>query len=143
MEVVNSNQLTAEKVVIIKNTPLERKPKHHYRQTIKSIKSIVEEAGRLYNQFDSQEQLIRKRISRDQEWTKFWIRSGNLTSKEKSMMYYADSLIQRLTNISYMKDLEHKERLLYYLKVEVSLEALQTKKPLRRSLRNFSQKEDK
>ncbi len=139
---VDPEQFMAKKVVIVKNTTLERKPKHHYRQTIKSIKTMVEEADRLYNQFDSQEQLIRKRISRDQEWTRFWIRSGNLTGKEKSMMYYADSLLQRLTNISYMKDLEHKERLLYYLKVEVSLEALQTKKPLRRSPRSLSEKEE-
>ncbi len=129
--------LNGESISVNQVTTLERKPKHQYRQTMKDIKNLVEATNRLYNQLDSQEQLIRKRISRNQEWIKYWIKTGTLTNKEKSLVYYTGDLLQRLTNISYMKDLEHKERLQYYLKVEISLEALQTKKPLRKNLRSL------
>ncbi len=43
-------------------------------------------------------------------------------------MYYLEDISNRLIRISDMKNLEEKERLLYYLKVEISLETLHNEK---------------
>ena len=49
-------------------------------------------------------------------------------------MYYLEDISNRLTRISEMRDLEEKERLLYYLKVEISLETLQNEKYQKKSV---------
>ncbi len=49
-------------------------------------------------------------------------------------MYYLEDISSRLIRISEMKNLEEKERLLYYLKVEISLETLQNEKPHRKNV---------
>ena len=107
---------------------IERKPRQNYIKTLATLKSIVENTDKLYNQFDSQEQALRKRISGCQDWTRYWTRGGNLSKKEKSLMYYLEDISSRLIRISDMKNLEEIERLLYYLKVEISLETLQNEK---------------
>ena len=43
-------------------------------------------------------------------------------------MYYLEDISNRLIRISDMKNLEEKERLLYYLKEEISLETLHNEK---------------
>ncbi len=43
-------------------------------------------------------------------------------------MYYLEDISSRLIRISDMKNLEGKERLLYYLRVEISLETLHNEK---------------
>ena len=121
-----SNNPINQKKIIVKR--LERKPRQNYVKTLASLKSIVEETDKLYNQFDSQEQALRKRVSGCQEWTRYWTRGGNLSKKEKSLMYYLEDISNRLIRISDMKNLEEKERLLYYLKVEISLETLHNEK---------------
>jgi len=122
---MNNNPINQKKIIVKR---LERKPRQNYVKTLASLKGIVEETDKLYNQFDSQEQALRKRVSGCQEWTRYWTRGGNLSKKEKSLMYYLEDISNRLIRISDMKNLEEKERLLYYLKVEISLETLHNEK---------------
>jgi hypothetical protein len=122
---MNNNPINQKKIIVKR---LERKPRQNYVKTLASLKSIVEETDKLYNQFDSQEQALRKRVSGCQEWTRYWTRGGNLSKKEKSLMYYLEDISNRLIRISDMKNLEEKERLLYYLKVEIALETLHNEK---------------
>ena len=122
---MNNNSINQPKIIVKR---LERKPRQNYVKTLASLKSIVEETDKLYNQFDSQEQALRKRVSGCQEWTKYWTKGGNLSKKEKSLMYYLEDISNRLIRISDMKNLEEKERLLYYLKVEIALETLHNEK---------------
>jgi len=128
---MNNNPINQKKIIVKR---LERKPRQNYVKTLASLKSIVEETDKLYNQFDSQEQALRKRVSGCQEWTKYWTRGGNLSKKEKSLMYYLEDISNRLIRISDMKNLEEKERLLYYLKVEISLETLHNEKYQKRDV---------
>jgi len=128
---MNNNSTNQPKVIFKR---LERKPRQNYVKTLASLKSIVEETDKLYNQFDSQEQALRKRVSGCQEWTRYWTRGGNLSKKEKSLMYYLEDISNRLIRISDMKNLEEKERLLYYLKVEISLETLHNEKYRKRDV---------
>ena len=128
---MNSNPINQKKIIVKR---LERKPRQNYVKTLASLKSIVEETDKLYNQFDSQEQALRKRVSGCQEWTRYWTRGGNLSKKEKSLMYYLEDISNRLIRISDMKNLEEKERLLYYLKVEISLETLHNEKYQKRDV---------
>ena len=129
---MNNNSINQPKVIVVKR--LERKPRQNYVKTLASLKSIIEETDKLYNQFDSQEQALRKRISGCQDWTRYWTKGGNLSKKEKSLMYYLEDISSRLIRISDMKNLEEKERLLYYLKVEISLETLQNEKYQKKSV---------
>ena len=129
---MNNNSINQPKVIVVKR--LERKPRQNYVKTLASLKSIIEETDKLYNQFDSQEQTLRKRVSGCQEWTRYWTRGGNLSKKEKSLMYYLEDISNRLIRISDMKNLEEKERLLYYLKVEISLETLHNEKYQKRDV---------
>ena len=122
---MNNNPINQKKIIVKR---LERKPRQNYVKTLASLKGIVEETDKLYNQFDSQEQALRKRVSGCQEWTRYWTRGGNLSKKEKSLMYYLEDISNRLIRISDMKNLEEKERLLYYLRVEISLETLHNEK---------------
>jgi hypothetical protein len=122
---MNNNPINQKKIIVKR---MERKPRQNYVKTLASLKNIVEETDKLYNQFDSQEQALRKRVSGCQEWTKYWTRGGNLSKKEKSLMYYLEDISNRLIRISDMKNLEEKERLLYYLKVEIALETLHNEK---------------
>ena len=122
---MNNNPINQKKIIVKR---LERKPRQNYVKTLTSLKNIVEETDKLYNQFDSQEQALRKRVSGCQEWTRYWTRGGNLSKKEKSLMYYLEDISNRLIRISDMKNLEEKERLLYYLKVEIALETLHNEK---------------
>ena len=122
---MNNNPINQQKIIVKR---LERKPKQNYVKTLASLKNIVEETDKLYNQFDSQEQALRKRVSGCQEWTRYWTKGGNLSKKEKSLMYYLEDISSRLIRISDMKNLEEKERLLYYLKVEIALETLHNEK---------------
>jgi len=122
---MNNNPTNQQKIIVKR---LERKPRQNYVKTLASLKNIVEETDKLYNQFDSQEQALRKRISGCQEWTRYWTRGGNLSKKEKSLLYYLEDISNRLIRISDMKNLEEKERLLYYLKVEIALETLHNEK---------------
>jgi hypothetical protein len=131
---MNNNSINQPKVIVVKR--LERKPRQNYVKTLASLKSIIEETDKLYNQFDSQEQALRKRVSGCQEWTRYWTRGGNLSKKEKSLMYYLEDISNRLIRISDMKNLEEKERLLYYLKVEISLETLHNEKYRKRDVSN-------
>ena len=128
---MNNNPINQKKIIVKR---LERKPRQNYVKTLASLKGIVEETDKLYNQFDSQEQALRKRVSGCQEWTKYWTRGGNLSKKEKSLMYYLEDISNRLIRISDMKNLEEKERLLYYLKVEISLETLHNEKYRKRDV---------
>ena len=128
---MNNNPINQKKIIVKR---LERKPRQNYVKTLASLKSIVEETDKLYNQFDSQEQALRKRVSGCQEWTRYWTRGGNLSKKEKSLMYYLEDISNRLIRISDMKNLEEKERLLYYLKVEISLETLHNEKYQKRDV---------
>ena len=128
---MNNNPTNQQKIIVKR---LERKPRQNYVKTIASLKNIVEETDKLYNQFDSQEQALRKRVSGCQEWTRYWTRGGNLSKKEKSLMYYLEDISNRLIRISDMKNLEEKERLLYYLKVEISLETLHNEKYQKRDV---------
>jgi len=127
---MNNNPINQQKIIVKR---LERKPRHNYIKTLATLKNIVEETDKLYNQFDSQEQALRKRVSGCQEWTRYWTRGGNLSKKEKSLMYYLEDISNRLIRISDMKNLEEKERLLYYLKVEISLETLHNEKYQKKS----------
>ena len=129
---MNNKSINQPKIIVVKR--LERKPRQNYVKTLASLKSIVEETDKLYNQFDSQEQALRKRVSGCQEWTRYWTRGGNLSKKEKSLMYYLEDISNRLIRISDMKNLEEKERLLYYLKVEISLETLHNEKYQKKSV---------
>ena len=129
---MNNNSINQPKVIVVKR--LERKPRQNYVKTLASLKNIVEGTDKLYNQFDSQEQALRKRVSGCQEWTRYWTRGGNLSKKEKSLMYYLEDISNRLIRISDMKNLEEKERLLYYLKVEISLETLHNEKYQKKSV---------
>jgi hypothetical protein len=122
---MNNNSINQQKIIVKR---LERKPRQNYVKTLASLKNIVEETDKLYNQFDSQEQALRKRVSGCQEWTRYWTRGGNLSQKEKSLMYYLEDISNRLIRISDMKNLEEKGRLLYYLKVEIALETLHNEK---------------
>ena len=128
---MNNNPTNQQKIIVKR---LERKPRHNYIKTLATLKNIVKETDKLYNQFDSQEQALRKRVSGCQEWTKYWTRGGNLSKKEKSLMYYLEDISNRLIRISDMKNLEEKERLLYYLKVEISLETLYNEKYQKKSV---------
>ena len=128
---MNNNPINQKKIIVKR---LERKPRQNYVKTLASLKNIVEETDKLYNQFDSQEQALRKRVSGCQEWTRYWTRGGNLSKKEKSLMYYLEDISNRLIRISDMKNLEEKERLLYYLKVEISLETLHNEKYQKRDV---------
>ena len=128
---MNTNSNNQQKIIIKR---LERKPRQNYVKTLASLKNIVEETDKLYNQFDLQEQALRKRVSGCQEWTRYWTRGGNLSKKEKSLMYYLEDISNRLIRISDMKNLEEKERLLYYLKVEISLETLHNEKYQKRDV---------
>ena len=128
---MNNNPINQKKIIVKR---LERKPRQNYVKTLASLKGIVEETDKLYNQFDSQEQALRKRVSGCQEWTRYWTRGGNLSKKEKSLMYYLEDISNRLIRISDMKNLEEKERLLYYLKVEISLETLHNEKYQKKSV---------
>jgi len=128
---MDNNSTNPQKIIIKK---MERKSRQNYIKTLATLKSIVEDTDKLYNQFDSQEQALKKRISGCQDWTRFWTRGGNLSRKEKSLMYYLEDISNRLTRISEMRDLEEKERLLYYLKVEISLETLQNEKYQKKSV---------
>ena len=128
---MNNNPINQKKIIVKR---LERKPRQNYVKTLANLKSIVEETDKLYNQFDSQEQALRKRVSGCQEWTRYWTRGGNLSKKEKSLMYYLEDISNRLIRISDMKNLEEKERLLYYLKVEISLETLHNEKYQKRDV---------
>ncbi len=49
-------------------------------------------------------------------------------------MYYLEDISSRLIRISDMKNLEEKVRLLYYLKVEISLETLHNEKYQKKSV---------
>ena len=49
-------------------------------------------------------------------------------------MYYLEDISNRLIRISDLKNLEEKERLLYYLKVEISLETLHNEKYQKRDV---------
>jgi hypothetical protein len=118
---MDNNSINQRKIIVKR---LERKPRQNYIKTLATLKNIVEETDKLYNQFDSQEQALRKRVSGCQEWT----RGGNLSKKEKSLMYYLEDISSRLIRISDIKNLEEKARLLYYLKVEISLETLHNEK---------------
>jgi len=122
---MNNNPTNQQKIIVKR---LERKPRQNYVKTLASLKNIVEERDKLYNEFDSQEQALRKRVSGCQEWTRYWTRGGNLSKKEKSLMYYLEDISSRLIRITDMKNLEEKERLLYYLKVEITLETLHNEK---------------
>ena len=122
---MDNNSVNQRKIIVKR---LERKPRQNYIKTLATFKNIVEETDKLYNQFDSQEQALRKRVSGCQEWTRYWTRGGNLSKKEKSLMYYLEDISNRLIRISDMKNLEEKERLLYYLKVEIALETLHNEK---------------
>ena len=122
---MNDNSIDQRKIIVKR---LERKPRQNYIKTLATLKSIVEETDKLYNQFDSQEQALRKRVSGCQEWTRYWTRGGNLSKKEKSLMYYLEDISSGLIRNSDMKNLEEKERLLYYLRVEISLETLHNEK---------------
>lgn len=122
---MNNNSNIQQKIIVKR---LERKPRQNYIKTLASLKNIVEETDKLYNQFDSQEQALRKRVSGCQEWTRYWTKGGNLSKKEKSLMYYLEDISSRLIRISDMKNLEEKERLLYYIKVEIALETLHNEK---------------
>jgi len=122
---MNNNPINQQKIIVKR---LERKPRQNYIKTLATLKNIGEETDKLYNQFDSQEQALRKRVSGCQEWTRYWTRGGNLSKKEKSLMYYLEDISNRLIRISDMKNLEEKERLLYYLKVEIALETLHNEK---------------
>ena len=122
---MNNNSINQQKIIVKR---LERKPRQNYIKTLATLKNIVEETDKLYNQFDSQEQALRKRVSGCQEWTRYWTRGGNLSKKEKALMYYLEDISNRLIRISDMKNLEEKERLLYYLKVEIALETLHNEK---------------
>jgi hypothetical protein len=128
---MDHNSINQRKIIVKR---LERKPRQNYIKTLATLKSIVEETDKLYNQFDSQEQALRKRVSGCQEWTRYWTRGGNLSKKEKSLMYYLEDISNRLIRISDMKNLEEKERLLYYLKVEISLETLHNEKYQKKSV---------
>ena len=128
---MNNNPINQKKII---GKRLERKPRQNYIKTLATLKNIVEETDKLYNQFDSQEQALRKRVSGCQEWTRYWTRGGNLSKKEKSLMYYLEDISSRLIRISDMKNLEEKERLLYYLKVEISLETLHNEKYQKRDV---------
>ena len=128
---MNNNPTNQQKIIVKR---LERKPRQNYVKTLASLKNIVEETDKLYNQFESQEQALRKRVSGCQEWTRYWTRGGNLSKKEKSLMYYLEDISNRLIRISDMKNLEEKERLLYYLKVEISLETLHNEKYQKRDV---------
>ena len=128
---MDHNSINQRKIIVKR---LERKPRQNYVKTLATLKSIVKETDKLYNQFDSQEQALRKRVSGCQEWTKYWTRGGNLSKKEKSLMYYLEDISNRLIRISDMKNLEEKERLLYYLKVEISLETLHNEKYQKKSV---------
>ncbi len=128
---MDHNSINQRKIIVKR---LERKPWQNYIKTLATLKNIVEETHKLYNQFDSQEQALRKRVSGCQEWTKYWTRGGNLSKKEKSLMYYLEDISNRLIRISDMKNLEEKERLLYYLKVEISLETLHNEKYQKKSV---------
>ena len=128
---MDNNSINQRKIIVKR---LERKPRQNYLKTLAALKSIVEETDKLYNQFDSQEQALRKRVSGCQEWTRYWTRGGNLSKKEKSLMYYLEDISNRLIRISDMKNLEEKERLLYYLKVEISLETLHNEKYQKKSV---------
>jgi len=128
---MNNNPTNQQKIIVKR---LERKPRHNYTKTLATLKNIVEETDKLYNQFDSQEQALRKRVSGCQEWTRYWTRGGNLSKKEKSLMYYLEDISSRLIRITDMKNLEEKERLLYYLKVEISLETLHNEKYQKRDV---------
>ena len=57
---MNNNSINQPKIIFKR---LERKPRQNYVKTLASLKSIVEETDKLYNQFDSQEQALRKRVS--------------------------------------------------------------------------------
>jgi hypothetical protein len=126
------NNSTSQRKIVVKR--MERKPRQNYIKTLATLKSIVEDTDKLYNQFDSQEQALKKRISGCQDWTRYWTRGGNLSKKEKSLMYYLEDISSRLIRISDMKNLEEKERLLYYLKVEISLETLQNERYQKKSV---------
>jgi hypothetical protein len=126
------SDFTSQRKIIVKR--MERRPRQNYIKTLATLKSIVEDTDKLYNQFDSQEQALKERISRCQGWTRYWTRGGNLSKKEKSLMYYLEDISSRLIRISDMKNLEEKERLLYYLKVEISLETLQNEKYQKKSV---------
>jgi hypothetical protein len=128
---MNNNPINQKKIIVKR---LERKPRQNYVKTLASLKNIVEETDKLYNQFDSQEQALRKRVSGCQEWTRYWTRGGNLSKKEKSLMYYLEDISSRLIRITDMKNLEEKERLLYYLKVEITLETLHNEKYQKRNV---------
>jgi hypothetical protein len=128
---MNNNPINQQKIIVKR---LERKPRQNYVKTLASLKNIVEETDKLYNQFDSQEQALRKRVSGCQEWTRYWTRGGNLSKKEKSLMYYLEDISSRLIRITDMKNLEEKERLLYYLKVEITLETLHNEKYQKREV---------
>ena len=128
---MNNNPINQQRIIVKR---LERKPRQNYIKTLATLKSIVRETDKLYNQFDSQEQALRKRVSGCQEWTRYWTRGGNLSKKEKSLMYYLEDISNRLIRISDMKNLEEKERLLYYLKVEISLETLHNEKYRKRDV---------
>jgi hypothetical protein len=128
---MDNNSINHQKIIVKR---LERKPRQNYIKTLATLKSIVEETDKLYNQFDSQEQALRKRVSGCQDWTRYWTKGGNLSKKEKSLIYYLEDISSRLIRISDMKNLEEKERLLYYLKVEISLETLQNEKYQKKSV---------
>jgi len=128
---MNNNPINQQRIIVKR---FERKPRQNYIKTLANLKNIVEETDKLYNQFDSQEQALRKRISGCQEWTRYWTRGGNLSKKEKSLMYYLEDISSRLIRISDMRNLEEKERLLYYLKVEISLETLHNEKYQKKSV---------
>jgi hypothetical protein len=128
---MDNNSINQRKIIVKR---LERKPRQNYIKILATLKNIVEETDKLYNQFDSQEQALRKRVSGCQEWTRYWTRGGNLSKKEKSLMYYLEDISSRLIRISDMKNLEEKERLLYYLKVEISLETLHNEKYQKKSV---------
>jgi len=55
---MNNNPINQKKIIVKR---LERKPRQNYVKTLASLKNIVEEIDKLYNQFDSQEQALRKR----------------------------------------------------------------------------------
>jgi len=57
---MNNSSINQQKIIIKR---LERKPRQNYIKTPATLKNIVEETDKLYNQFDSQEQALRKRIS--------------------------------------------------------------------------------
>ncbi len=57
---MDHNSINQRKIIVKR---LERKPRQNYIKTLATLKSIVEETDKLYNQFDSQEQALRKRVS--------------------------------------------------------------------------------